>query len=418
MCLNSIQIDDNAKPVSTAKISPSSSSSSSNSSMNTAPNDNTTKSNTGNSSLPLPIWLLVTYISKEFAVFLATHQSEAASKTFVPAYYSYDEDETSFDNTFLTWGTDYMLALLFTYVTYKCYKMSSSSSDDGSSSSNSNSAFMTTPTKPSSLGYKAAALFGSYAMSVLCGGYAHYTYTTLDSLNTLSFRIWWTICVGSVTAAGGFMGMCGSEIYHQLKKHDMIQDDTSGSGAGTGGILGRSRFNLFQVSTFQWWIYAIVMTGFCIVGDISYKRPACDIFVAGTGQFFPTVYCELVLLSFRWRDAATPVEGKWSASSSSSSSSSRHAVIYNRIGRTFRIMYYAGFALNAPLLPSYPLLVQYTNLSLGVVNAIMHMNLTVAWGMQALTVYHVCKAIAAADAVGNDNSNYQEVADATEKKSL
>merc|ERR1712038_174600 len=63
------------------------------------------------------------------------------------------------------------------------------------------------------------------------------------------------------------------------------------------------------------------------------------------------------------------------------------------IPRKLRILFYVGFILNAPLLPSYPCLVQYTNLSLGVVNALLHTNLTLAWGMQAWSVYHICMLI-------------------------
>merc|ERR1712038_2066326 len=63
------------------------------------------------------------------------------------------------------------------------------------------------------------------------------------------------------------------------------------------------------------------------------------------------------------------------------------------VSRRVRTFFYVGFILNAPLLPSYPCLVQYTNLSLGVVNALLHTNLTLAWGMQTWSVYHICMLI-------------------------
>lgn len=104
-----------------------------------------------------------------------------------------------------------------------------------------------------------------------------------------------------------------------------------------------------------------------------------DIFVAGTTQFVPTVYVALTLLCMRWKDAIPVVEGH--------TTSNQYA--YLAIPRKLRIAFYIGFFLNAPLLPSYPLLVQYTNLPLGVVNALMHANLTVAWGMQAWSTYQI-----------------------------
>jgi hypothetical protein len=123
------------------------------------------------------LWLLTTYISKEFSKFLCIHQSQAGSQTFVPASYTYSNPDTYFDNTILTYGTDYLLCLFMLYASYKCYKMYIP------------------------LGYKASALFACYAISVGTGGYAHYTFRTMDSLNTNVFRFWWSCC-------GKFMCVC------------------------------------------------------------------------------------------------------------------------------------------------------------------------------------------------------------------
>jgi hypothetical protein len=42
-----------------------------------------------------------------------------------------------------------------------------------------------------------------------------------------------------------------------------------------------------------------------------------------------------------------------------------------------------GLLLNAPLIFEYPFLVQYSGLSLGWINFLLHSNLSVAWGLQA-----------------------------------
>ena len=115
-----------------------------------------------------------------------------------------------------------------------------------------------------------------------------------------------------------------------------------------------------------------------------------DIFVAGTTQFLPTVYCELMLLSMKWNDAIPLLEGRTSSTSSlSTSPTSKSQHSYITIPKKLRISFYIGFMLNAPLLPSYPCFVQYSGLSLGVVNALLHTNLTLAWGMQAWSIYHI-----------------------------
>lgn len=178
--------------------------------------------------------------------------------------------------------------------------------------------------------------------------------------------------MGSVTAAGGFMGACGSEICKRLNEE-----------------RSQCMFRLVYVPDVLWMIYGGYLTWVCLTGGISYKRPACDIFVAGTSQFVPTVYCILAVGSVRWtkkkkkkKEGQREEERGWNGTT----------VVHGAIRRWFRCMFYIGFALNAPLLPSYPCYIQYTSLSLGVVNAILHLNLTLAWGMQALSLRHICQA--------------------------
>lgn len=158
------------------------------------------------------------------------------------------------------------------------------------------------------------------------------------------------------------MGACGSEICKRMQHRNRSEDECA--------VI----FRLVHVHDVLWVIYGGYLTWVCVMGGISYKRPACDIFVAGTSQFIPTVYCIMAVCSVRWKE------------------SGQNAVLVKAIRRLFRCMFYVGFALNAPLLPSYPCFIQYTSLSLGVVNAILHLNLTLAWGMQALSLRHFCQA--------------------------
>jgi hypothetical protein len=181
-----------------------------------------------------------------------------------------------------------------------------------------------------------------YVFSVLAGGIAHQFYTTLEGRNSLSFRFLWTICVGTVSAATGPMGSIGTE----LVRHDHA--------------LGLK--HLPVVPAWLWATMAIVATVVVALGGFSFNRPACDIFIAGTSQFASTVYMMLV---FMFGLPTHPVK-RWA-----------------------RVAGAVGFLFNAPLLPMYPLLVQYTDWSLASVNTLLHAWLLVGWGLQGLALRSV-----------------------------
>jgi hypothetical protein len=310
-------------------------------------------------SLLIPIWVVVTILSMILAAYIPRLQSQAGRDTFLHAGFNYDEINTFFDNTFLTYGTDYMITVCMLYAAYKCLFATSIGNIDGRE------------LKSDSLGSRdlrisSSLLFLSYGLSVLAGGVAHQFYVKLEDLNSIAFRILWTVCVGCVTAAGGFMGACGSAIYFRLNQ-SMSQEMV--------------RFRMVHIPYSYWIFYGGCMTIWCILGGISYKRPACDIFVAGTTQFVPTVYVVMTVLSVRW-----PSRGV-----TKSPQLQNHTEVIKLMRQGFRLCIIIGFFLNAPLLPMYPLMVQYTSLSLGVVNALLHLNLTFAWGLQAMSVHHFCK---------------------------
>eukprot|EP00565_Helicotheca_tamesis_P002102 CAMPEP_0185731690 /NCGR_PEP_ID=MMETSP1171-20130828/13759_1 /TAXON_ID=374046 /ORGANISM="Helicotheca tamensis, Strain CCMP826" /LENGTH=408 /DNA_ID=CAMNT_0028401005 /DNA_START=124 /DNA_END=1350 /DNA_ORIENTATION=- len=322
---------------------------------------NASQSNEGNSLyFNLPFSLLLTYGSLEFAQwFPYVLAPQAAVATYVPASWRYDEFETRFDNSIWTWGTDYGLCVIFSYAAYKCYTAyKSEDSAEGRAAS-------------ARLRILSAAMMALYAISVFAGGWAHQFFTTLDSLNTTEFRIIWTICVGTVTAAGGLMGAIGSEVSRSFRPGSRL--------------ASRELFSPPAFPGWFWAVWAIYMTSACAIGSISFKRPACDIFIAGTTQFVPTVHAISSLFVRYFREKKREEKQKDGNSS-------------GEVLRLYRVLYYVGFAFNSPLLPAYPLLVQYTSLSLGSVNTLLHAWLLAGWGMQAIGLFHLSSVLSSSGA--------------------
>lgn len=329
-------------------------------------------------------WVAITHLSLVFSVNVAVSMSEAGRKTFIPATYKYDADFTVFDNTFLTYGTDYMLCWLMLYGAHQCYYAGINDTKQANACSlqeenmlriDTNITFENNPIFSLPLRRKSAALLICYAVSVFAGGYAHQKFLSFESLNTAIFRSIWTICVGSVTMAGGFMGMVGSEICRKFLH---------------ANIGCNSRFSVPIIPDVLWYIYGFYMTVVCGMGGISYMRPACDIFVAGTTQFIPTMYCELVLLIVVLQENINME--KLSPSTTQVSQKERNED-QRIIPKLHRYAYFVGFVLNAPLLPCYPLLIQYTQWPLGIVNLLLHLNLMFAWGMQSMGLRRICIAL-------------------------
>jgi hypothetical protein len=252
---------------------------------------------------------------------------KAAEKTYHFAFYDYDPDKSHFDNTFWTYGTDYILAAVMGIIILNISTAHSVSRKHA---------------------FRSRGLLMCYMVSVACGGYAHQFYTTLEDRNTASFRFLWTLCVGTVTAASGFMGVIGTEL---------VRRDTCKSA-------------IPLIPEIFWIAYGVAGTLVVIVGGLSFQRPACDIFIAGITQSPSTAYVMFSLAS------GLPVL---------------------RIHKVARVAGCIGFIMNAPLLPIYPLLVQYTDLSLAAINTMLHCGLCLAWGMQGLTLRHVEQALAGAN---------------------
>eukprot|EP00569_Conticribra_weissflogii_P005709 CAMPEP_0171331336 /NCGR_PEP_ID=MMETSP0878-20121228/2617_1 /TAXON_ID=67004 /ORGANISM="Thalassiosira weissflogii, Strain CCMP1336" /LENGTH=419 /DNA_ID=CAMNT_0011831839 /DNA_START=489 /DNA_END=1748 /DNA_ORIENTATION=+ len=276
--------------------------------------------------------------------------ASAAVKTYIPAGFRYDNEHSRFDNTAWTYNTDYLLTVVMIYLAYKCFKANSM---DGCPIRNSASL---------RLRVYSASLLICYGASTLAGGWAHQHFTSIDSLNTLRFRLFWIVCVGNVSFASCYMGLIGREVQRVF------------------GIKG-------AVPLGPWWFWPMYGTYMAIataLGYISFKRPACDIFIAGITQFPTTFYCLLALGLRSWPSTST-------TGTSTHSSSKKSAI--DLVSRCYRIMYYIGFIGNAPLLPMYPLLVQYSGMSLAGINTLLHSWLMVMWGFQGISLLHLCNAI-------------------------
>ena len=275
--------------------------------------------------------------------------SSAAARTYVPAWYKYDLENTLFDNTSWTYNTDYVLTVVMTILAVKCIRSTANCDKTNADSFR--------------LRVYSASLLICYAISTLAGGWSHQHFTSLESLNTLKFRLFWIVCVGNVSFASCYMGLIGREVQRIFGVKDAIP-------------LGPAWF---------WPLYGLYMFGACAFGYISFKRPACDIFIAGITQFPSTIYCLGALGLRAWPSSRDRTSAK--------------ATAMERVRLLYRLVYYVGFIGNAPLLPLYPILVQFTIWSLAGVNTFLHCWLMVMWGMQGLSLIHLCRCMSAA---GND----------------
>lgn len=257
----------------------------------------------------------------------------AASKTYFWAFYQYEDGLSYFDNTAWTYGTDYGLAVVMALLSASILRYSR-------------------PNVSDSLCNRSAGLLLGYCISVIAGGYCHQFYTTLEDRNSWSFRMLWTICVGTVSAASGCMGSSGTEVIRKFQQQPNCNP---------------TLLRIPVIPESFWWAFGTLVTAVCAWGGMSFQRPACDIFIAGITQFPSTFY--LMVFFF--------------------------TVEHPKAELSARILGVIGFILNAPLLPMYPLLIQYTDWSLASVNTLLHCWLCVAWSLQGYSLRHMIQVLVA-----------------------
>ena len=282
---------------------------------------------------------------------------KAAEATYQYAYYVYDRNLSYFDNTFWTWGTDYILAFAMGTLIWSFPR-----STKGKQTSASR-----VQTR------RSQGMLLSYLLSVLAGGLAHQFYTTFESRHHWSFRFLWTICVGTVTIAPAFMGTVATELNHidwetRGSEHSELTSRNEPKG-GFSSLVFYDRNGMVllpHVPTWLWSGYAFCSTMIVILGGMSFERPACDIFIAGITQS-PSTFYVMALLFF--------------------------GLVRHPVSRWTRIVGTIAFIMNAALLPLYPLLVQYTDWELGTVNLFLHCWLFVSWSNQGITLRQLAIAV-------------------------
>jgi len=238
-------------------------------------------------------------------------------KLYVWAYFDYNE-KLRFDNTIWTYGTDYIIAVWMTFGVLCTWWRCDSSA----------------------LRNRSIGLLSCYGASVLVGGLCHQHFTSFEAISSIPFRLYWTVCVGFVAIAGGFMGSYASNLARSVEGTPLI------------------------VPEWFWKIFSITMLITTVVGGFSCEQPACDIFLAGVTQFIPSVYISLVLFT-RTESFITP-----------------NMIIATTI----------GFWLNCLLLPFYSVALD-GGLELSTINTMLHFCLTVAWGCQFICLCWICQTV-------------------------
>lgn len=184
--------------------------------------------------------------------------------------------------------------------------------------------------------------------STLIGGAAHHVYSGIATdLNSTTFRVTWTVVVGLTAVTGSVIGYLASSILWRCDFSHPFTRLCSGPFWASWGVT-----------------LALANTG----GMFSHARPACDIFIAGAAQAFPTFYlCFAVFYCFIFH------RGKY------------------KVSPHTPIILITALLNNAPLLFLFPHLVR--TFSLGVTNAILHSFLFVSWAGQGWALRLLLPAI-------------------------
>jgi len=295
---------------------------------------------------------IVTFLTFQFSLALPSILWSKASLYYIPAAWHYDEIDTFFDNSVWTWSTDYIIAIFMALGVMYIVRCKESILN-------------------SELRLLMVGLLSLYFASVVSGGLCHQHFKSIDSMNSMSFRILWFICVGTVSSAGGFIGAIGSNIARSL---DILNV--------------QSHFKVIVIPNVFWFGWSFIFTAICATGRMRFKRPPCDIFIAGTTQTLPSVYIILVILSHKWK-----MLPKLNYEADKQKVKKQTKFIQDETTIFHRFMICFSFVMNAPLLPMYPLLL-HKQFSLGFINTLLHTVLLLTWSLQCYSVRHFCSILA------------------------
>lgn len=268
-----------------------------------------------------------------WVIFLTT--PEASSKTCEPASWDYDPAISEFDSSLWTSCTDFVIAVgmaafIFTLLS-RLYQHDNTDR----------------------LCIRLAGLASMCMISITIGGTCHLVYGTVESRNSLSFRILWTLCVGAIPLSNIWMGCCASEIVRKFQESEE-------SSAVSSPMFQR----IPLIPEYFWCLYGLTGFAFMAMGWASFQRPACDLFVVAVSQAVPSLYIMIVLV----------------------------LLDHPKVRFSARILGVVGLYFHIPLLPLYPVLVQSTDWSLGAINTLLHSWLAVSWSLQAYSLQHIIRS--------------------------
>ena len=288
--------------------------------------------------------IVLTFAGMHFLPLLVSSSEDL----FVSVWYEYDVG-TRFDNSYLTYVTDYALAALTWGLAMVVRSRDASCA----------------------LRNRCMGVLLCCCVSVVFGGLCHHFFLTINDLNTTLFRAMWTVCVGFVTITGAFIGSLGSHLSLLVERKKQTL----------------TRFRVIVISDVFWIAWGLVFTCWVIVGGFSMKRPACDIFIAGITQTWPSTYVFLALISNTWVPDCTKISGN------SSSLRKQQYIENSRPITVGQLCMMFGFYLNAPLLFLYPFLAsRELELELGVINCLLHFWLAISWSLQGIGMILFCQA--------------------------
>jgi len=320
-----------------------------------------------------------------FSIGLVRSLDQTGLSVYSPADWRYMAGRSFFDNTWLTWLTDYMLVALMAWcgsrmLSAELITGSSSSSHGTEGTKHSIEDLSVLRSLLRRFSFAGALMFLLYGASVLFGGIAHHTQRSLDQRNSGMFRALWILCVGTVSAASGAQGYLGV-ILRRL--HELLSSCGGGKYCDEKTLdrqLWARRITSFDSPVF-WMAYAATMTLCVASGAFSFQRPAADIFAVGVTQFPGTVYLAVSAWLGLGEMILQEEEKRKKLSSNTALQRLKEQVraVWSRPefrGSLGTIAFF--FVLNSPLIVLYPLLV-WTGWPLGVVNLLLHTWLAVAW---------------------------------------
>ena len=313
------------------------------------------------------VGLLGGYVSYRFAIWLPLVVTpQAATGTYIPARYQYET--TGVDHKFcaspITYLTDYMVLAALCVVGTRLkqpHSTRSSTTKTNKNKSNSKNNTIAAHGYQEAVRIRAVGILLTYGIQFLYGGTAHAVLIPLRDRR--SFRIVWSLVVSAVCVSGGVIGSLATTLL-----------------TGPPGAHNTQQPRFLPQTAF-WIGYSVFLTGYTILGNLSYQRPAVDTVVAGTSQTLPTFYLMGVMIHY-WKQTQTHHR----------THNTRQKTMMPRMTVTTGLLWSVilGFGLNGVLLPTYALVVQYMpTITVPMLNAFLHSWLCLCYIAQGLVLYKV-----------------------------